>query len=60
MGVPIANDFHWEAKPSVYVVEVQLGDSWSGYVCSARQKDRCPGTSVVNNCKDGIKPSSVR
>ena len=27
--ISIANNLHWEAKPSVYMIEVQLGNSWS-------------------------------
>ena len=59
MWVLITDNFGRETKPSVYVVKVQLGNSWSGDIYGTRQEDCCSGTSMVNNREDGIEASSI-
>ena len=57
--IPICNDFLWEAKPQVNVLEIKGGYSWTGDCDRAREKHGSLRISMIDNGEDGILSSYI-
>jgi hypothetical protein len=54
MGVMVTDDLGWEPKPSVNIVQVQLGNSSPGYGRCTGQENHSSRTSVVYDSEDSV------
>ena len=52
--VSVRDDLLWEPKPSVDIIEVELSDLGPRDLPGTWEEDGCSGTTVINNCQDGI------
>ncbi len=58
MGVLVCDKLHGEPKPSIDVVEIQLGNSHSSDRSGTWQEYGTLGAPMVDNGKDGIVASN--
>ena len=47
LRVSVGDDLIGQAKPPVYVLKIEVGDSFSSYRLFARDKNRCSGAPMV-------------
>src|SRR5712671_229426 len=58
--VSVQDNFLWEPKPSVDVIEVELSDFGSRDLSRTWEEDGCSGATMVDDCQDGIVSVGLR